>query len=86
MKVRFGRNDVLHTESIPELYGIIGEMDEKGLFDSRQSIEKLLLFTLLDQATKMSSAEDEATLARLTGSKRQAIIDTINSNIANIGI
>ena len=86
MKVRFGRNDVLYTESIPELSGIIDELYEKGPLGSWQSIEKLLLFTLLDQATKMSSAEDEATIARLTGSNRQTIIDTINSNIASIGI
>ena len=86
MEVRFGRNDVLYTESIPELAGIIDEMYENGPLGSRQSIEKLLLFTLLDQATKMSSAEDQATITRLTGADRQTVINTINSNIASIGI
>ena len=85
MKVRFGRNDVLYTESIPELSGNIDELYENGPLGSWQSIEKLLLFTLLDQAKKMSSAEDQATIARLTGVDRQAIIDTINSNISSIG-
>ena len=86
MKVRFGRNDVVYTEEIKSLGGATEEMYEKGPLGSWQSIEKLLLFTLLDQATKMSSAEDMATIARLTGVDRQTIIDTINSDIANIGI
>lgn len=85
MKIRFGRNDELHTDEIPFLFSTLEEVDEKGPMGSRQSIEKLLLFTLLDQATKMSSAEDQATITRLTGVDRQAIIDTINSNIATIG-
>lgn len=86
MKVRFGRNDELHTDEIPFLFSTLQEIDEKGPMGSWQSIEKLLLFTLLDQATKMSSPEDQATLTRLTGTERQSIIDTINSNIANIGL
>ena len=86
MKIRFGRNDELHTDEIPLLFSVIGEMEGKGPMGDLQSVEKLLLFTLLDQATKMSSAEDEATITRLTGEDRQTIIDTINSNIANIGI
>ena len=85
MKIRFGRNDELHTDEIPFLFSTLEEVDQKGPLGSRQSIEKLLLFTLLDQATKMSSAEDEATIARLTGVDRQTIIDTINSNISSIG-
>ena len=84
MKVRFGRNDELHTDEIPFLFSTLEEVDQKGPLGSRQSIEKLLLFTLLDQATKMSSA-DEATIARLTGVDRQTIIDTINSNLSSIG-
>ena len=86
MKVRFGRNEYFDTEDLPILAAAIDEMYENGPLGSRQSIEKLLLFTLLDQATKMSSAEDEATIARLTGADRQTVIDTINSNIASIGI
>ena len=85
MEVRFGRNDVVYTEEIKSLGEATEAMLEKGPLGSWQSIEKLLLFTLLDQATKMSSAEDEATIARLTGVDRQTIIDTINSNIATIG-
>ena len=85
MEVRFGRNDVVYTEEIKTLIGAIEEQHENGPMGSWQSIEKLLLFTLLDQATKMSSAEDEATIARLTGADRQTVIDTINSNISSIG-
>ena len=86
MEVRFGRNDVLYTDEVKSLAAETEAMYENGPLGSWQSIEKLLLFTLLDQATKMSSAEDEATIARLTGVDRQTIIDTINSDIANIGI
>lgn len=85
MKVRFGRNDYFGTEDFPILAAVIDEQHENGPMGSWQSIEKLLLFTLLDQATKMSSAEDEATIARLTGADRQTVIDTINSNISSIG-
>ena len=86
MEVRFGRNDVVYTENIKFLNEVTEALYEKGPLGSWQSIEKLLLFTLLDQATKMSSAEDKATIARLTGVDRQTIIDTINSDIANIGL
>ena len=86
MEVRFGRNDVVYTENIKFLNEETEALYEKGPLGSWQSIEKLLLFTLLDQATKMSSAEDKATIARLTGVDRQTIIDTINSDIANIGL
>ena len=86
MEVRFGRNDVMSTEDFKTLGEAIDEVYENGPMGSLQSIEKLLLFTLLDQATKMSSAEDQATIARLTGVDRQTVIDTINSNIASIGI
>ena len=86
MKVRFGRNDFMSTEEINDLGSAIGELYETGPMGSWQSIEKLLLYTLLDQATKMSGPENEATIARLTGTDRQSIIDTINSKIANIGI
>ena len=86
MEVRFGRNDVVYTENIKVLNEETEALYENGPLGSWQSIEKLLLFTLLDQATKMSSAEDEATIARLTGVDRQTIIDTINSDIANIGL
>ena len=86
MKVRFGRNDVVHTEDINDLGSAIGILDENGPMGYSQSIEKLLLFTVLDQATKMSSAEDEATLTRLTGWNRQELIDEINNHISSIGI
>ena len=79
MEVRFGRNDYLKTKEI-------GEIDEKGPMGYLQSIEKLLLFTLLDQATKMSSPEDVATLTRLTGWDRQELINEINTHISSIGI
>ena len=86
MEVRFGRNDYFDTEELSILAAETEALYEKGPMGSWQSIEKLLLFTLLDQATKMSSAEDQATIARLTGVDRQTIIDTINSDIANIGL
>lgn len=86
MKIRFGRNDVVHTGDINDLGLAIGILDEEGPMGSYQSIEKLLLFTLLDQATKMSSAEDQATLTRLTGWDRQELINEINNHISSIGI
>lgn len=86
MKIRFGRNDVVYTGDINDLGSAIGELDESGPMGSYQSIEKLLLYTLLDQATKMSSEEDQATLTRLTGWNRQELIDEINNHISSIGI
>lgn len=86
MKIRFGRNDDLHTDEIPQLYSFFEEMEQKGPMGDLQSIEKLLLFTLLDQATKMSSPEDEATFTRLTGWDRQELINEINNHISSIGI
>lgn len=94
MKVRFGRNDALNTERIVTssdmgYFASIQDLDELrgiGPMGDSQSIEKLLLFTLLDQATKMSSAEDQATLTRLTGWDRQELINEINSHISSIGI
>ena len=83
MKVRFGRNDVVNTDF---LRGAIDELFQTSPMGEWQSNEKLLLFTLLDQATKMSSAEDQATLARLTGTDRQTFIDEINNKIATIGL
>ena len=85
MEVRFGRNDYLKTKEIATSSDI-GEIDEKGPMGYLQSIEKLLLFTLLDQATKMSSEEDQATLTRLTGWDRQELINEINTHISSIGI
>ena len=85
MEVRFGRNDYLKTTEIATSSDI-GEIAEKSPMGYLQSIEKLLLFTLLDQATKMSSPEDEATLTRLTGWNRQELIDEINNHISSIGI
>lgn len=86
MKIRFGRNDVVHTGDINDLGSAIGELDGISPMGDLQSIEKLLLFTLLDQATKMSSAEDQATLTRLTGWDRQELINEINNHISSIGI
>lgn len=85
MEVRFGRNDYLKTTEIATSSDI-GEIAEQGPMGYSQSIEKLLLFTLLDQATKMSSPEDMATLTRLTGRERQEVIDEINNRISSIGI
>ena len=85
MEVRFSRNDYLKTKEIATSSDI-GEIAEQGPMGYSQSIEKLLLFTLLDQATKMSSAEDQATLTRLTGWDRQELINEINSRISSIGI
>lgn len=86
MKVRFGRNDYLETKEIPEQFAMMNELFGMSPMGDLQSNEKLLLFTLLDQATKMSSEEDQATLARLTGSDRQGLIDEINNHISSIGI
>ena len=85
MEVRFGRNDYLKTTEIATSSDI-GEIAEQGPMGYSQSIEKLLLYTLLDQATKMSSPEDMATLTRLTGRERQEVIDEINNRISSIGI
>lgn len=93
MEVRFGRNDYLETKEIATssdmgYFASIQDLDELrgiGPMGDSQSIEKLLLFTLLDQATKMSSPEDEATFTRLTGSNRQVVIDAINEKIATFG-
>lgn len=86
MKIRFGRNDFMSTGDINYLGSAIGELYGNGPMGDLQSIEKLLLYTLLDQATKMSGPENEATLTRLTGCDRQELINEINNHISSIGI
>lgn len=82
MKIRFGHNDVVDTKDL----GVIAEevtdiLNESPMGDS-QSIEKLLLLTLLDQATKMSSAEDQALLTGLTGRERLELMEELNDQIS----
>lgn len=86
MKIRFGKNDVLDTYAATQgMQNQITSLQDQLPMGGTPSVEKLLLFTLLEQATAMSSEENQAKLEAMTGRSRLDLMADIEAHIGMFG-
>lgn len=88
MKIRFGKNDVLDTYAATQgMQNQITNLQDQLPMGGNQSVEKLLLMTLYNQATIMSGLDDApvgsraSTVEAMTGMDRGSLLDMLEAKI-----